>query len=336
MTFLQQIGAKSPPDKSKMTRQTTLETAFARVNPRNNVKDASSTPSLTTGTSQTEDSSELNDESLKLEDACRSSNRSRPSFGSYNESFLSKSTSKGNKARRGDTRVISGSTTLVGAIDSKEELMHEHLQGSDDDVKVSLDSRSYRPTSVKQTRSPKRAPTRASILHKVSSSMSKAKITLGKRARGGINDDEDDSAAIYGIKSSRLRSREFKPDPEPIQEPARKKARFTESATKSLSPEPAVKRKAAKKPRKIWLSQGLYVGQERDFDARLTESENKAKKTKVIPATAQRKPFMPLPMFAGQRLLEQGRNFKLPFSVFSPLPPGQPKPDEWKKTQKSK
>jgi hypothetical protein len=41
-------------------------------------------------------------------------------------------------------------------------------------------------------------------------------------------------------------------------------------------------------------------------------------------------------MFAGERLLKNGRDFKLPFDVFSPLPPGQPKPDEWKKVNRSK
>jgi histone-lysine N-methyltransferase ASH1L len=46
--------------------------------------------------------------------------------------------------------------------------------------------------------------------------------------------------------------------------------------------------------------------------------------------------FMPLPMWHGQRLLHVGRHFKLPFDVCSPLPPGQPKPDEWRKTSSSK
>ncbi|KAF7591916.1 hypothetical protein BBP40_000887 [Aspergillus hancockii] len=33
-------------------------------------------------------------------------------------------------------------------------------------------------------------------------------------------------------------------------------------------------------------------------------------------------------------LLKQGRDFQLPFDIFSPLPPGQPKPNEWRKTNK--
>jgi hypothetical protein len=42
-----------------------------------------------------------------------------------------------------------------------------------------------------------------------------------------------------------------------------------------------------------------------------------------------------LPMFAGERLLKMGRDFELPFDIYSPLPPGQPKPNEWRKTNKS-
>jgi histone-lysine N-methyltransferase ASH1L len=86
---------------------------------------------------------------------------------------------------------------------------------------------------------------------------------------------------------------------------------------------------------KKWLRSGLYIGQTRDFDGRLTESKNKRKNdAKEVLAVRENK-VLPLPMFAGERLLKQGRDFKLPFDVFSPLPPGQPKPDEWKKTNKN-
>jgi len=44
---------------------------------------------------------------------------------------------------------------------------------------------------------------------------------------------------------------------------------------------------------------------------------------------------LPLPMYAGERLLKTGRDFQLPFDVFSPLPAGQPKPDEWRKVNKN-
>jgi histone-lysine N-methyltransferase ASH1L len=72
---------------------------------------------------------------------------------------------------------------------------------------------------------------------------------------------------------------------------------------------------------KKWLRSGLYTGQTRDFDGRLTESKNKLKHDvkEVIPIRENK--VLPLPMFAGDRLLKQGRDFKLPF--------------EWKKTNKN-
>lgn len=86
---------------------------------------------------------------------------------------------------------------------------------------------------------------------------------------------------------------------------------------------------------KKWLRSGLYTGQTRDFDSRLTESKNKRKHDTQDMMPTRENTVLPLPMFAGDRLLKQGRDFKLPFDVFSPLPPGQPKPDEWKKTNKN-
>ncbi|EQL02820.1 SET domain protein [Ophiocordyceps sinensis CO18] len=45
---------------------------------------------------------------------------------------------------------------------------------------------------------------------------------------------------------------------------------------------------------------------------------------------------MPSPMYTGLRTLIAGRDFKLPYNVCNPLPPGQPKPDEWKRMTKNR
>ncbi len=69
------------------------------------------------------------------------------------------------------------------------------------------------------------------------------------------------------------------------------------------------------RPRKIWLSEGLYVGQHYTETGDLGMGESGAMNENNT---------LPLPMFAGRELLslpyEEGRNFKLPFDVFSPLP----------------
>ena len=89
------------------------------------------------------------------------------------------------------------------------------------------------------------------------------------------------------------------------------------------------------KRRKIWLNKGLYAGQ--DSPSLDWFNGFKGQDRKEMDSIAPYKPegILPLPMWHGQRLLHVGRNFKLPFDVCSPLPPGQPKPDEWKKTSTS-
>lgn len=89
---------------------------------------------------------------------------------------------------------------------------------------------------------------------------------------------------------------------------------------------------------KKWLDKGLYAGQPAVLDYTIGMSTAEKKKLAQLPELApsgQVNKVLPLPMFAGLRLLINGRDFKLPFDVCNPLPPGQPKPDEWRKMTKS-
>lgn len=88
---------------------------------------------------------------------------------------------------------------------------------------------------------------------------------------------------------------------------------------------------------KEWMRQGLYVGQDRDFDARLSESQNRQKRKS---RKVKENKVLPLPMFAGERLLNGDprtnyRDFKLPYDTYHPLP-RKIKPDGWVKLHKSK
>jgi palmitoyltransferase ZDHHC9/14/18 len=100
----------------------------------------------------------------------------------------------------------------------------------------------------------------------------------------------------------------------------------------------APEEKIFSKPKsKVWLKQGLYVGQDRDFDPRLSESQNRAKKRAKRPGEVN---VLPLPIFACERLLNEDprhvfRDFKLPFDTYSPLP-RKVKVDGWVKLNKSK
>lgn len=81
---------------------------------------------------------------------------------------------------------------------------------------------------------------------------------------------------------------------------------------------------------RAWLTQGLYVGE--GTDPRLEKVFGK----RSYSYSPQRNLFL-TPLFAGARLLELDRDFKLPFDVFDALPRrGQPNAEDWKKLHKSK
>ncbi|KAF2000770.1 SET domain-containing protein [Amniculicola lignicola CBS 123094] len=108
-----------------------------------------------------------------------------------------------------------------------------------------------------------------------------------------------------------------------------------EAIDQSTSTEPE---KVFFKPKtKKWLKQGLYVGQHREFDPRFSESQNRMRR-KHLKNKENR--VLPLPMFAGQRMLEtdpqtEWRDFKLPFDTYNPLP-RKVKVDGWVKLHKNR
>ncbi|CAG8958868.1 hypothetical protein HYFRA_00011821 [Hymenoscyphus fraxineus] len=96
-----------------------------------------------------------------------------------------------------------------------------------------------------------------------------------------------------------------------------------------VPPEP----KIVGKREKVWLTKGLYAGQlaPAKVPPKVYKSPYSSNNDGSLPEEKPRK-ILPMPLFHGQRLMEIGRDFKLPFDVCSPLPPGQPKPDQWSKT----
>ncbi|KAI1212805.1 SET domain-containing protein [Annulohypoxylon truncatum] len=126
-------------------------------------------------------------------------------------------------------------------------------------------------------------------------------------------------------------------------QPPKKKAKVADETTTVSAPEPeplveegpVFRKRRAKK----YLDRGLYAGQETPVDIYqgLTTSEKKslAQLPELMPNGKVNK-TMPMPMYNGMRTLIQGRDFKLPFDICHPLPPGQPKPDEWRKITKNR
>ncbi|KAF3390413.1 Histone-lysine N-methyltransferase ash1 [Penicillium rolfsii] len=193
-------------------------------------------------------------------------------------------------------------------------------------------------TPKNDSRSSVRRSTRLSIVDKASDLLDRANSILGKRSR-----DLNEKGKEVGRRASlRLRTvATVKEDvPAPAPEPAAKKRRVSESdlsklreeEAKAPSEEPAAPAPPPRYKPKRWLTHGLYTGQEpSDSPPKQRRSKNSAKATT---GPSQRR-LLPMPMFTGARIVSNGRDYVLPFDIFSPLPPGQPKPDEWRKTNKN-
>ncbi|KAK1969193.1 SET domain-containing protein [Colletotrichum sublineola] len=129
-----------------------------------------------------------------------------------------------------------------------------------------------------------------------------------------------------------------------IPAPPPKKAKSEPLETKKEEPEEKLEQAAEPQPMKTkrikkYLDRGLYAGQPTPSD--LTKGLSAAEQKKLA-QTPELKDYgrpnkaLPLPMFNGLRLLLSGRDFKLPYDVCNPLPPGQPKPDEFRKLTKNR
>lgn len=110
----------------------------------------------------------------------------------------------------------------------------------------------------------------------------------------------------------------------------------TAKPVKQAEPEPVVEdlpKISTQRKEKKFCAMGLYAGQSVD-------TLNWFKNVQAAPGE-ELPPFQPdgafpLPMWHGQRMIFIGRDFKLPFDVCSPLPPGQSRPEGWFKTSSSK
>lgn len=335
LNLFQQLRGSPKRSPSDKTRQQTIESAFSRVTVRNTPKDTSTTPSLTTATSLTDTSSELADESPNVDNRPMTSRRARfVDHDSKNTPLISKSLVSPQRApSSGGTRQISGETLVAGRSESQERLLQEGVQALDESWDLgAMPGDDLEPSGQATLNAKQSNSSRPDLLKRASSVTKKV---LGKRRRETFEESKEESQASRSEKRSSIRNRE--PKTPHTDGPSQKRARFSGTVSKKQdSPEPQIQQKATKKTSKSkrWLQHGLYAGQHLGFEARLTETQNK-KKGKAQQEQVDQSSIMPKPMYTGQEIVRRGRDFMLPFDVFSPLPAGQPKPDEWKKTQKS-
>jgi len=233
------------------------------------------------------------------------------------------------------SRTVSGETLVPGGDEVQRQLVQDSIKVLNLDWKVD----SMPGDEIKKSTAPaeglkRRKSTRLEFLERASIIVEKTKSVLGKRGQDAVGAGKEKLQDLGRRASLRPRLQE---DTQPEGPPEKKLKTVEDTIVRQGATGADLKRKPVARPKvKRWLSQGLYVGQERDFDPRLTERKNKAKRASRDSHNVPRRSALPLPMFAGQRILAIGRDFKLPFDVFSPLPPGQPKPEEWRKTRKSR
>lgn len=89
------------------------------------------------------------------------------------------------------------------------------------------------------------------------------------------------------------------------------------SATRDTSVALSTDSQTKQKKKKIWLNQGLYLGQGQDLDVRKRPGGKTKKRGK---AGSDRPAALPLPMFTGLGVMDTVRNFKLPYNIFAPSP----------------
>lgn len=154
------------------------------------------------------------------------------------------------------------------------------------------------------------------------------------RPRKPVAASSDEQVATAPSEPPMAKKRRLSGSNSPLKTTEKKKEAEEEQDAVTKESSPTRNPVVPKNRRKLWLSHGLYSGQERTTETRPIQNRKRNSRSKrLIPG--QRR-LLPMPMFAGDRLLVNGRDFQLPFDIFSPLPPGQPKPNEWRKTNKSR
>ena len=346
------FGAMSPanastPDVSSDSRRSALRQSTGHQR-----RDASSNSSLsqsqTPPTSVADSASSAADATTKLDGTARFSQRLRNSpskDSSYNESVLRGAIRKPRRKTTDVTsRSVSGKTLIANEDGEQENFVEKTVRPLSRDFDIGhMPGDDLKWANTPKAEVKRRKSTRLDVLQKASVLMKRTNgavdrtaSILGKRGRDTVDTSLGRLRSLKTLKQSKQHGKEdVRTNVVSFEGPMAKRARLSGQFAKDVSPPREGRPVVRTQPGKKYLVQGLYVGQDRDFDPRLTETKNKLKNAFSKKNERKRKPILPLPMFAGQRTMENGRPFKLPFDIFSPLPPGPPKPDEWKKTNKS-
>lgn len=264
--------------------------------------------------------------------------RSRQSVVNYNENVLANTsrTPIRRKQLKTPTKTESEETLVPKLNKETRQLIENSIQLLDIDWSVDAlpGDTVKQPTTAKKPRT--RLPIDKDTIAVASSALQKTASALGKRSRDAVG-------AGFGRLQGLGRRQSLRPrvqaviEAREIEATPSKKIKLTEQKAEEIfdARSSSTRKSIAKPLSKKWLSQGLYVGQDPEFDPRYTNAKNEQLRAEKGGKVPEARRILPLPMFAGKRFIENGRPFRLPWEIFSPLPPGQPKPEEWRKTQKS-
>ncbi|KAI8966366.1 SET domain-containing protein [Daldinia sp. FL1419] len=279
------------------------------------------------------------------------SRRQRLSAPIYNLAKLAGTAIHGKRRSKGD--IVSNRKrrhTTAGEI----QVANDEDSKIDNDDATSIKSAKSKNSTLKDAISARRISTRSTAVE--AESLANKLSTLGKRGRKTFEkgmskmsrelrrlQDTDEFAGIDKkpvVYTTWANGKYVTPEDS---QPPRKRAKVSTETPEAAAPEPEPVAEAApavrKRRVKKYLDRGLYAGQETPLDIYkgLTASEKKslAQLPELMPS-GKANSTLPMPMYNGLRTLIQGRDFKLPFDICNPLPPGQPKPDEWKKITKNR
>ncbi len=295
----------------------------------------SATSSLTPPTSPADSARESADRTVKTQAKRRSSQRLQQapsSVRTYNDNVLSGISRRSRKGGMNPDLKLPDESPTDEDFDPSKQLILETERALERESHVDdLPVNDLRVPSEELNRLRRRRSTHLEELGKATDLDDSSNGVLGRTRRKTLDAGLDRIRDFKEGKMSSLRTRTEVNFPN-LEESAAHDEQPTESPGKQAlaSPNESEQRPVNRPKAKLWLTQGLYAGQE--FDPRVEKLSKSAGRR----PSAQKRSILPLPMFAGARMLELGRDFRLPFDVFSPLPPAQPKPDEWKKTHKSK
>lgn len=321
--------------------------------------------SATTATATTDPIPETLSEPQQPQPAPRP-RRSCSGKGTYNLSELSGTANRGKRRAKGDDvacrrRTISGDTLVSGDSDAVARAAGSLVRDGIDALDLQWSVGELKAPPAKKAKTEKTETSRLTrrtsrLFNTPIESLATKVSSLGKRSRKTFEQKVSkmsrelrrlqDTNEFAGIEEKPVIRTVWSngklvlvdQNGDPIQ--PKKKARSEEPKKEEVVVEkPAEVAQPVKTKRtKKYLDRGLYAGQGTPADLTKGLTNGEQKKLAQIPELqGYGKPnkVLPLPMFTGFRLLLSGRDFKLPYDVCNPLPPGQPKPDEFRKMTKS-